>query len=357
MAGFGLGFSVPVQNTKEELIELYFPGFPGDIMIGEKSIKDFALEIHSDLESDSGIWLPEAVALPLPPGEAGAGGAQALPPPPPKAAACGSKTFSCEMNFGNDGNFQCYKKVNPSEIVVGDYSEAVKIETLLLENKDGNFSKEYAFFDIDNNYTYLSILNEIVTHCYALYLLREVCTDSLQNVTIPNIIRVSKTSNGRGDAKIKIEMEYVPNLVNAPSLLTDEKNAILANWKNYVDQIKTLLDCFETNNLFHNDTHIDNLTFSKNGDSFKLVLIDFGKATFKEQINPSTTGFSKTDDKAEAEAEAKANFESWLNGKFGHELGGFYGGKKSKTKHRKSKTKHNKTKRKTKSKRKTKRTK
>lgn len=356
MAGFGLGISVPVQNTKEELIEIYFPV---DIMIGEKSIKDFALEIHNALK-DSGRWLPEAVAaseavaLPPPPGQAGAGGEQALPPPPPKAAAGGGETISCKMN---DGNFQCYKKVNPSEIVVGAYSEAVKIETLLLENKDGKFSKEYAFFDIDgDNYTYLSILNEIVTHCYALYLLKTKCNESLQNVTIPNIISVSKkTPKEKGDAKIKIEMEHVPNLINAPKLLPNEKAAILANWEIYVAQIKTLLDCFETNNLFHNDTHIDNLTFSKNGDSFKLVLMDFGKATFKEQMHPSTTGFSKND----GGEEAKAKFERWLNGDFGSEFEQeFYGGKKSKTKHRKSKTKHSKTKRKSKkSKRKTKRTK
>ena len=73
-------------------------------------------------------------------------------------------------------------------------------------------------------------------------------------------------------------MEYI----DAPTLRKTKKVETLKEKTDLVN------DCLKTNNLFHNDYHIENILV---GDNDKISVIDYGRATPTAQ-NPEDTGFN-----------------------------------------------------------------
>jgi len=74
----------------------------------------------------------------------------------------------------------------------------------------------------------------------------------------------------------------------------DNQSEILKSHSYLIDKIKNGLKCFETNGLYHNDTHADNIGFYRDKETrgIQVAVMDFGKATLtNENRYPSTSGF------------------------------------------------------------------
>ena len=142
------------------------------------------------------------------------------------------------------------------------------------------FQKSYTISNHDN-YSFLYILREIV-----LQKLAAVC--STNDVHIPTIYSVSKqVIDDDIKMKISIKMEYL-DVVPKNELLQiipDEDT-----WKTWYNKMETALQCLESNKIFHNDTHSENIVFYRDEtNEIKLAIIDFGKASLNEPISKTST--------------------------------------------------------------------
>jgi hypothetical protein len=209
-------------------------------------------------------------------------------------------------------------KINPEENAV----ERVKIESLMLiTNNDNTFTKEYTILN-DEDPAYLSILREIVLHYYAIDLMERVL-GCPREIIVPKIIRITMRTDGE-NLVISITMDLLNGIINFTKPENETiKSQILENWEMWKGKIIALLSCFESNGLFHNDTHVDNLIFIKTGEEVKMALFDFGKSTLLTPFYPTTTGFPKAEDIS------KVDFERWINNG-GDEFCAVYGGRKTK---------------------------
>ena len=156
------------------------------------------------------------------------------------------------------------------------------IQITYFTNEQSNpkyFQKTYTISNHDN-YSLLYILREIV-----LQKLAAVC--NTDDVHIPTIYSVSKqVVNDDVNVEISIKME---NLVIVPKnellqIIPDEDT-----WKTWYTKMETALQCLESNNIFHNDTHSENIVFYRDEtNQIKLAIIDFGKASLNESISKTS---------------------------------------------------------------------
>jgi hypothetical protein len=316
--------SIEVDNdsynpTMLNLINEYF----------KEPIIDFAIITYYKLEK-SNNKLQESNNLPTSPENNGVNS--------PKSVVQTKSPF-CEFT-NDDSENTIKKKVFASEIKIGDKFEKINILELTLKKniKENKFTKMYKI-DNKDNFSYLSILREIVLHYYAIELKKNNCNSE---IIIPEIQYINKIDCGEFTT-ISITMDYMDivdlNDSDLKIIINNEEN-----WKPWYKNITNLLNCFEANGLFHNDTHVDNLTFIKDKEkNIKLALFDFGKSTFREQLQPSRSGFTKGEYNEQ-------QFNRWLNHINLDHLSPYelYGGKPKKISRKNSKTSKKQKKRKNK---------
>ena len=269
----------------EELIKLYFPD---DINIGSDTIQNFALTIYKELQKKT-KWTPRH---------------NTSSPSSTQESAFLESPYSpstTQVSQPSPSSSFKPKRVEQSQILINGKYEDVSITKLLLKRDGNNYIKKYLFFE--DNYTYLSILREIVLHYYAIYLVENQKCET--TIIIPKLIMIEE---GKEEEYISlsITMDYL-DLIDLTS--DDEtKLQILENWESYNIQIQSLLSCFETNFLYHNDTHRDNLTIVRvSGEPLpRLALFDFGKSTLKRGLQETSTGYLKGTEMNRKE------FEKWL---------------------------------------------
>lgn len=111
------------------------------------------------------------------------------------------------------------------------------------------------------------------------------------------------------------------------------KTEVLRSYDYLIKKIKDGLTCFQTNGLYHNDTHADNIGLYRDPDSrgIQIVLMDFGKATLtRENRYPSISGFYQ-------KLNTKEKFEQWISRAISRNFWGrtiFRGRKKRNTKNK-----------------------
>ena len=121
---------------------------------------------------------------------------------------------------------------------------------------------------------------------------------------------------------------------------SDYKHTISQNYEYFTQVIKSGLQCFERNGLYHNDTHSENIGFYIDNGFIKVCLMDFGKATLTNSNRyQSPSGFYEQIDN-------KEKFDAWLSHTIHVNTGrrSFYGGRKQRT-HKKKKQRKRKTRR------------
>jgi hypothetical protein len=184
-----------------------------------------------------------------------------------------------------------------------------------------NFVYKRTSFPIDNANSFFKLVLEVCLQQYA---------HSLNcGIKIPEIYDYTLSQSGdRLSLEIKMEKIEILDVSNERV-----KQEILENHAFLIQTIKSGLDCFERNGLYHNDTHSDNIGFYKDaGGNLQVVLMDFGKATLTNKNRyQSPSGFYKQLDDAE-------KFNEWLSPTIRQNTGRrhFYGGRKRKT-HKKKK--------------------
>jgi serine/threonine protein kinase len=158
-------------------------------------------------------------------------------------------------------------------------------------------------------------------------------------VIVPKIINHYKVElDDEKNYKIIIEMEYIEH-----KILEKEK----------VNEAMNALEHLRNHNIFHFDTHTDNIVQTEEG---KIVILDFGKAQITQ--NPdisSTTGLFKVHENKKDQI--KFDYEKWIKRTMQEDDQtiradvDFYGGKKTKSKQKtrkgKKKGKSKKTKKRT----------
>jgi serine/threonine protein kinase len=184
-----------------------------------------------------------------------------------------------------------------------------KITGVHVYSCDGVVYKKTSFFINDTN-CFFKLVLEICLQKYAATL---DC-----GMKIPEIYDYILSQNGDYlSLEIKMEkIDLIENKVNQPKLLQNHASLISA--------IKSGLDCFERNGLYHNDTHSDNIGFYEEDGVVKVVLMDFGKATLTNKNRyQSPSGFYK-------EIEDEDKFKKWLLHTIQENTGRrtFYGGKR-----------------------------
>lgn len=172
--------------------------------------------------------------------------------------------YNSDQEIYNKNKF--YKNIKISTIIY-------KYENLVI--------KQYKISNLYDNYAIVSIINEVILQLYSIYLLKKY--KNKRYFIIPKILNIyRKKYIDSTDEDINIIMEYI-NL----------KNKLYKNiHRNEIKIYYITRDFFiylKKNNLYHNDTHNNNLIILNN----KIVLIDFGKATLFHSFNPSITGFPK----------------------------------------------------------------
>ena len=165
-----------------------------------------------------------------------------------------------------------------------------KIENITYKNikdkrmiyKFNNFIiKEYTFYDLEDNYVIVSIINEILLNIYGYILLINYKNKEYFNIPKIHHVKLIKYKNNFTKKKIKIFMNYINLKINIQN--------ITINYLDIYRKIKKFLSYLMKNKLYHNDTHKNNLIIKKN----KIILLDFGKATLNYAFNPSISGFPK----------------------------------------------------------------
>jgi len=262
--------------------------------------------------------------------------------------------------YAADNNLKCIERQTPinertQEIIIGEYPHRYTIQKTyyLFDAPNKSFYKMYKFYNTDI-YALLSIIREVVLHNYAVFL-NSKCKSKLfskNNKTHrPRISKkslfVKQTFKVKRSRPIKPRYKYlskikIPKLENyflndtegerelilkyellnivfptvsgfSSQYTIDFKNTIVTEWEFFFSKVVDLLTCFETNGLFHNDTHRENLCFVRiSYQTYSLAIIDFGKATLNKPILSSMNGFIKPKIKS-TKKEEKENFLKWIN--------------------------------------------
>lgn len=143
--------------------------------------------------------------------------------------------------------------------------------------------KEYTFYDLEDNYVIVSIINEILLNIYGYILLNNYKNNKYFEIPKIYDVKLIKYKNNFTKKKIRIFMNYINLKISIENISI-----------NYLDIYKKVKDFFNyliKNKLYHNDTHKNNLIIKKN----KIILLDFGKATLNYAFNPSISGFPKVE--------------------------------------------------------------
>ena len=188
-----------------------------------------------------------------------------------------------KINFSKN-NILINKKhnINNSDYEIFDHDKKIykSIKNYTVIYKDHNFLiKQYHITDICDNFPIVSIINEIVLQIYSYFLL--IHYKNSKYFEIPEIYSVYLNKGSNFD-EINIIMKYINLENNIYKNL--ENNEIKIYYR-----IKQFLVYLQKNNVFHNDTHNNNLIILNE----KIILLDFGKATLFNAFNSSNTGFPK----------------------------------------------------------------
>ena len=233
----------------------------------------------------------------------------------------------------------------PNNFFIGETPHLAIIRNIKVFSCQDVVYKKIYFFQEDTNLFF----KEVLEICLQKYALSIKC-----DAKIPRIIDYTlllQKSASTPFLVLLIKMEKLPiislndeetksiedkeNIVN--NIPTDTRiskfDTILENYKYWIKQIKATFDCYETNNLYHNDTHSQNICFINENGKIKIAMIDFGKATLinNDQRYQTTTGFYK-------EIKTKNQFRKWLIGtqaEMSFEETTYYGGKKKSYKNKK----------------------
>lgn len=174
-----------------------------------------------------------------------------------------------------------------SQEIIYDKTENItykNIKDKRIMYKFNNFIiKEYTFYDLEDNYVIVSIINEILLNIYGYILLNNY--KNKKYFDIPKIyhVKLIKYKENFTKKKIRIFMNYINLKINIQN--------ISINYLDIYVKIKDFLNYLIKNKLYHNDTHKNNLVIKKN----KIILLDFGKATLNYAFNPSISGFPKVE--------------------------------------------------------------
>lgn len=172
--------------------------------------------------------------------------------------------------------------INNSDCEIFDQDKKIykSIKNYTIIYKDHNFLiKQYQITDIYDNFPIVSIINEILLQIYSYFLL--IHYKNSKYFEIPEIYSVYLSKDSNFD-EINIIMKYI-NLEN--NIFRNlENNEIKIYYR-----IKHFFLYLQKNNVYHNDTHNNNLIILDE----KIILLDFGKATLFNAFNSSNTGFPK----------------------------------------------------------------
>jgi hypothetical protein len=199
------------------------------------------------------------------------------------------QTFTC---VGSQTELKSHNAVVNNNFFIGDRHKLAKITSVYVYACGDYVYKRSSFLKNDAN-CYFKLILEICLQNYALSL---DC-----GLKIPAIIDCALLQN-ENYLSLEIKMERI-DIIN----VYDEPDSITQHHTHLMQIIKSGLDCFEQNGLYHNDTHSDNIGFYKDADgNLQVVLMDFGKATLTDKNRyPSTTGFYK-------QLDSEDKFKEWL---------------------------------------------
>ena len=159
--------------------------------------------------------------------------------------------------------------------------------------------KSFSFYNINNNYAYLSILNEIILQYYAYLLMYDYSQKNNVPFYVPKLYKIEKSIDKNYNVKIKIYMQYIH---------CDQQDNVYIenNYKEINEQINNALLYLQQFSLYHNDTHIENIILNKEDKS--ITLIDFGQASIHENYYNSEYSFVLNSNN-------KDHFRNWYNKK------------------------------------------
>lgn len=212
---------------------------------------------------------------------------------------------------GDEGEFN---PLSDNKKVLNAYSLAVSVI------KNGKMIVKKILFDLADPNILFKLILEVRMQILGL----QIATNKHIDIIIPRIHSVSlyerPDKRARNGAVFEFSMDYIPIM---DLELKKNKQELIKNCDFWIEKINSIFEKFEVSGLFHNDSHRDNLCFTRlpNGE-LKLVLLDFGKATLHKFGNQSTTSFYE-------QMKCDGKFEDWLNGLPGDIYSKlyFYGGK------------------------------
>lgn len=246
------------------------------------------------------------------------------------------------------GNFEKVKR--PETYIQDTKTEPEKRQSslgwqLIYENKPYSYTVDSQTVTLDiNGKTYKDFLVNKEEYVTIFMITLEITMQKMaydilkdnEDIIIPEITNhylIDEDENYR----IIIEMDYIKH-----------KNLE----KDKVKEAMNALDILRENNIYHFDTHKENIVQSVEGD--KVVILDFGKAQITKTPDiSSTTGLFK---KHEDDDEIEFDYDKWINrtkpeSQLIRSVVDFYGGKKTKSKRKtrkgKKKGKSKKTKKRT----------
>jgi hypothetical protein len=220
------------------------------------------------------------------------------------------KIHSCERPI----ELKLDKSIVSNNFFIGSDHYTAKMTGVHVYSCDGFVYKKTSFFikDID---CFFKLVLEICLQQYAF--------DLECGIKIPEIYDYILSQDG-SYLSLEIKMEKI-ELIDVKNEMNTRK--ILQNHESLISTIKSGLDCFERNGLYHNDSHSDNIGFYEEGGVIKVVLMDFGKATLTDKNRyQSPSGFYK-------EIEDKDSFSTWVFGTTSPNKNvrrTFYGGRRKK---------------------------
>jgi len=291
---------VPDEDTKidiTDLITTYFGSY--------YRVLEIAFEVHQKLQESLRPKTPGSPESGVTTKESSQQSSQS-PLSSPSDSQLESVFNFKRLNFSSPANQQ-RKTIMPHQIVIDDrpYTVFCKGSELFLDDKkDGYFLKTYRIMEKDT-YTYLSILREIVLQVYAVEILRDKCKTF--EFVIPKIVDYYISSEKDGFIDITIKMEYLEII---PS--SSYGDIVKGKEKELYKKMAGFLKCLQDNGIFHNDTHNENLVFIKSdGETPKLALIDFGKATIGSQRFSTSSGLEIVED--EKDETYKDALDKWID--------------------------------------------
>lgn len=188
------------------------------------------------------------------------------------------------INKNNLVFIETHKFINKEEMIYDKYEKKL-YKSFKSDRKIWKYNnfliKEYLIYDFEDNYAIVSIINEIILQIYAYILLK--IYKYKKYFIIPKIynIKINKYDNIDNKIKIKIIMEFLDIKYNI------NNNLPFSNLKIY-KLIKHFFEYLKYNQLYHNDTHRNNLIINN-----YIILIDFGKSSLYNSFNSSLSGFPK----------------------------------------------------------------